>query len=373
MSLLVPRRLTLAVAAFGAAAALTGCEIPATQKDQSGYRGTGMVNVQNPRIVTDKAAANAIPAGLAPAPAVGPPAGAIYQNVQVLGSLSVPQFARLMVGITAWVSPQQGCNYCHEGNNLASDALYTKVVARRMLQMTQHINADWQSHVVKTGVTCYTCHHGQPVPTGLWSAPVQSVRARHAGNLAGQNLASPAVNSSSLPFDPFTVFLQNANEIRVQSTTALPTGNYSSIKQTEWTYALMMHMSQSLGVNCTYCHNSRAFNNWQESRVQRTTAWHGIRMVRGLNVDYIEPLTSVFPANRLGPAGDLPKVACETCHKGVYKPLLGVSMLQDYPELAAPLPPYVKPEAAPVDGAAPAPAEGAPATPTPEVASTPAT
>jgi len=35
----------------------------------------------------------------------------------------------------------------------------------------------------------------------------------------------------------------------------LPSGNRSSIKQTEWTYSLMIHMSESLGVNCTYCHN----------------------------------------------------------------------------------------------------------------------
>ena len=35
-----------------------------------------------------------------------------------------------MAAITAWVSPKEGCNYCHEGADLASDAKYTKVVAR---------------------------------------------------------------------------------------------------------------------------------------------------------------------------------------------------------------------------------------------------
>ena len=35
--------------------------------------------------------------------------------------------------------------------------------------------------------------------------------------------------------------------------------NRSSLKQTEHTYGLMMHMSDSLGVNCTYCHNTRSF------------------------------------------------------------------------------------------------------------------
>ena len=52
----------------------------------------------------------------------------------------------------------------------------------------------------------------------------------------------------------------------------------------------MMHMSQSLGVNCTYCHNTRSFASWDASTPQRATAWYGIRMVRDLNNDYLDPL-----------------------------------------------------------------------------------
>ena len=58
------------------------------------------------------------------------------------------------------------------------------------------------------------------------------------------------------------------------------------IKQTEWTYALMIIISQALGVNCTYCHNTRSFAEWDASTPQRTTAWYGIRMVRDLNNNY---------------------------------------------------------------------------------------
>ncbi len=57
-------------------------------------------------------------------------------------------------------------------------------------------------------------------------------------------------------------------------------------------------------------------------------------MVRALNTTYLEPLKTTFPAERLGPEGDAPKAGCATCHQGVNKPLNGVSMLQDYPELA---------------------------------------
>ena len=136
-----------------------------------------------------------------------------------------------------------------------------------------------------------------------------------------------------MPYDPFAAFLSQKNEIRVVSNTALPAGNRSSIKQTEWTYGLMVHMSESLGVNCSYCHNSRAFADWNQSTPQRAVSWHGIRMVQELNGGYLDPLASVLPADRKGPMGDSLKVNCATCHQGAYKPLLGASMLKDYPEL----------------------------------------
>jgi photosynthetic reaction center cytochrome c subunit len=56
-------------------------------------------------------------------------------------------------------------------------------------------------------------------------------------------------------------------------------------------------------------------------------------MVRSLNQNYLLPLEGVFPKERLGPLGDVPKLACATCHQGAAKPLLGVSMVKDYPEL----------------------------------------
>jgi photosynthetic reaction center cytochrome c subunit len=244
-----------------------------------------------------------------------------------------------MVAITQWVAPEQGCAYCHAaGEDLSSDSLYTKVVARRMLQMTQHINTASKNHVGATGVTCYTCHRGQPVPANIWFTDPGPATARGvAGNRAGQNAPAPQVGLTSLPFDPFTPFLEQRNPIRVVSTAALPEGNRQSIKQTEWTYALMMHMSDALGVNCTFCHNTRSFASWDASTPQRTTAYYGIATVRDLNANYLDPLRKAYPPHRLGPGGDAPKVNCTTCHQGAYKPLYGANMLKDYPELGAPV------------------------------------
>jgi len=319
---------------------LTGCEKPPAKSTQWGYRGTGMVDVEHPATIEANFAANKIPDAIPPADPTGPRASTVYKNVQVLGDLSAGQFTRVMLSISNWVAPQQGCAYCHNLANFADDSLYTKVVARRMLQMTRHINSDWKDHVQATGVTCYTCHRGNPVPAYVWFKDEGPRTAKgYLGDRMGIGSPKPSIGMSSLPFDPFTNYLENKENIRMAATTALPTGeDRQSIKQTEWTYALMMHFSKSLGVNCTYCHNSRAFADWKQSTPQRVTAWYGIRMVRDLNNDYMKPLTAVFPAHRLGPTGDVAKAYCSTCHQGIYKPLYGVSMAKDYPELQGPSP-----------------------------------
>ena len=337
-------KVTLAVGALAILAGITGCSRPPVESVQRGYRGLGMVELYNPRTLPTQVAQNQAPPALPAAATGGPAASAVFKNVQVLGDLEVGEFTRLMVAMTNWVAPQQGCAYCHADGDLASDALYTKVVARRMLQMTQQINTNWKSHVASTGVTCYTCHRGQAVPANLsfdgGGGPKQA--RGMTGNRAGQNWPAPMIGLTSLPYDPFTPFLDQGNEIRVVSTTALPSGDHKSIKQTEWTYALMMHMSQSLGVNCTYCHNTRSFAAWDASTPQRAVAWYAIRTVRDLNKNYLDPLASVLPPNRHGPLGDGPKVNCATCHNGVFKPLFGANMLKDYPELGAQQPAPVK-------------------------------
>lgn len=312
-------------------------ERPPVVAIQKGYRGTGMQEVFQPARLQASLVANQVPD---PEPTVDPagtPSSQAYQNVQVLKNVDSNEFLRLMTSITNWVSPQQGCGYCHNVENMADDSLYTKKVARRMLQMVQHINSQWQTHVVGTGVTCYTCHRGNPVPANVWFA--DPGRAHFNGLVQAYSSmaqANPSVGYSSLPSDVFTPFLQEDNSIRVEAKSDLPGGDYSSIKQTEWTYGLMFHFSSSLGVNCTYCHNSRQFADWSQSTPQRSTAWYGIRMVRDLNNEYLASLHGVFPEPRLGPTGDVAKVNCATCHQGVYKPLYGVSMLKDYPELATP-------------------------------------
>lgn len=334
-----------ASAAVLTAALLSGCDIPPQESVQRGYRGTGMEAIYSPEALQELVAANQVPDAIPAVSSEGPKAGDIYQNVQVLGHLSVGEFTRLMAAITEWVSPEQGCNYCHvPGEGFETDTLYTKKVSRVMIAMTQNANENWDAHVGGAGVTCYTCHRGNNVPEYVWTI---GVPPRHASAHVHQMQNVAHQESSvytSLPIDPFTPYLLEDNAARAQGNTALPTGHEESIQTTEHIYSLMMHYSDALGVNCTHCHNSRAFGSWEESNSERVKAWHGQQMVKEMNNAYINPTNDWLPAYRQGPLGDAQKVNCETCHQGAYQPLLGANMLADYPNLSA-----LAPAAAPAE------------------------
>ena len=328
---------TAPLLALGGALLLGGCfEAPPVESRQIGADGVGMQTIQNPDLLEGLIPLNKLPEPLAQVSQEGPKAKDIYQNVQVLGDLSVAEFTRTMQSITDWVAPDAGCAYCHVGNNFASDEIYTKVVSRRMMQMTQNINSQWDSHVGNTGVTCLTCHRGLPVPPYIWfQEPDLNRQGGFAANSYGQNHANMRLGSISMLDDPFSRYLTaEPAPIRVIAKDALPISDVRSnlsTQDTENTYSLMIHMSTSLGQNCTYCHNTRAFSDWEQSPPARMTAWHGLQMVPALNNAYLEPLGPVYPMSRMGPLGDAPKVNCTTCHQGLALPFYGVSMLDDYP------------------------------------------
>ena len=319
---------------------LGGCDLGPKVSTQTGYRGTGLQQITD---VAHSAKTNAIPAPPYPLPPDGGPlASSSYTNLKVLGGVSKDRFDHLMAEMNQWVAPPaEGCNYCHNPQDMASDEKYTKVVARRMLQMTQNINSRWSSHVQTTGVTCYTCHRGNGVPEYRWALAEGTPNPGSIlGNKHGQDSPDPNVGYSSLPYDPFARYLDGKAQIRVAGSSAYPSpGSRATIRDTEETYGLMMSISTALGVNCTYCHNTQSFRAWNLSRAQRGTAYYGIRMVRDVNENYLTSLQTVFPANRKGPRGDVYKVNCSTCHQGASKPLNGVSMIGQAPVLRGSAPP----------------------------------
>lgn len=318
-----------------AALALVACEPGPKTLEQSGYRGTGMaqVNLDSAAIVAEVPAP---PYDLPPPGEVT--AGEAYENVQVLANVSREEFDYFMAAITEWVSPEEGCNYCHNPANMASDEVYTKAVARSMIQMNQKVNTSWDSHVKDTGVTCWTCHRGNPVPENYYTlagAPSGNPIER---KVSGQNMPVPASAFSSLPYESFGSYfgsdLGEPMSVRVSGVSMHPQEDHEvTTMEAEQTYGLMLHFSESLGVNCVHCHNSQNFADWSISGPARVQAWHGVQMVRDVNDGYISPLAGIFPENRLGAEGDPFKVQCGTCHQGQNKPMGGVSMVADYPAL----------------------------------------
>ncbi|MEN3792983.1 photosynthetic reaction center cytochrome PufC [Fulvimarina sp. MAC3] len=258
-----------------------------------------------------------------------------YENVEVLGDLSEGEFTRLMLAITEWVSPDQGCEYCHNvEEGFASDSVYTKVVARQMLEMTRNINTNWPEHVAPAGVTCYTCHRGQNVPAQSWYDQKEPDGSQFLGKPRPWYLEAKTIRQffPSVPYakylgkDPATANIQSRDPLVSTSGKA-----EVALEQTaENLYLFMMQQSNALGVNCTYCHNSRAFWDWSQSTPFRWIAYWGIRMSRQINVEYIEPLKDVFPPERLGPLGDPAKVHCGTCHRGEPQPLQGYELMHSF-------------------------------------------
>lgn len=311
---------------------LAGCELGPKESRQDGYRGTGMAETSLIGAALDEEVP-APPYDL-PADTGGPRASEVYENVQILNDVSADEFNYLMAAITEWVAPEEGCNYCHNPADMASDELYTKQVARQMLAMTRSLNADYSDHVAQTGVTCYTCHRGQNIPEYAWTTASPARSSIVGLHPNGQNQPNAIVGYASLPTDFYERYLAgDTRTARIQNDSMHPTGNTDTIKDAEDTYAMMMHISSSLGVNCVACHNSRSFGEWSASSAKRSVAWHGIQMVRNTNDTYVEPLAPLFPASRLGPNGDPLKVNCSTCHQGNNKPLGGVAMVQDYTAL----------------------------------------
>lgn len=313
---------------------LGACELAPKVSSQNGYSGTGMDQI----VLASDLETEDVPAPPYELPTGGgETAGEAYENVQVLANVSREEFDYTMAAITAWVAPDEGCNYCHNPANLASDEVYTKVVARRMIQMNQALNSDWDAHTGKAGVTCWTCHRGNNIPEAYWSNAAEPESRGAAAVRQGQNMPTANTAYASLPGNFAARYLArqaDADKIKVSSATLYPTSaNTLSTMEAEPTYSLMNHMSKSLGVNCTFCHNTQAFREWKLSTPQRATAWHGIRMVGDVNETYITPLQSVFPANRLGTEGDPFKVNCTTCHQGKNKPMGGAQMAKDYPAL----------------------------------------
>lgn len=275
------------------------------------------------------------------------PAREVFQNVQVLSDIDAGAFMRLQHALTAWVAPEQGCSFCHAGTNYAAEDNPRKQAARAMLRMVRQVNSEPSGHVGQLGVTCYTCHQGQPVPPDAWRpGPAQ----RQVAQVARQDQWNETASNvhDFFPDAGYAQYLLQDTPGLAQAREVRAPAQVASAIEVARLYEVMMQMSDGIGVGCVHCHNSRAFTDWQQSSPARWAGFSGIQLTRTLNRDVLLPLAAELAQLRPHPGvplspnmpdvdarwrGGNALVTCATCHHGQPMPLRGADLLADHPAL----------------------------------------
>lgn len=81
-------------------------------------------------------------------------------NLKVLKASTRGEVRQVMRTFTTGLGVQ--CNYCHSGDDFASDDNPMKETTRRMIKLTRKINEEFPD--AKMHVSCYTCHRGETDP-----------------------------------------------------------------------------------------------------------------------------------------------------------------------------------------------------------------
>jgi photosynthetic reaction center cytochrome c subunit len=79
------------------------------------------------------------------------------KNLQILK----PEDIRPVMGAMKGALGQK-CEFCHVEGDFASDQKHEKLVARKMIEMVNEVNAKFSDS--KVHVSCYTCHRGKTEP-----------------------------------------------------------------------------------------------------------------------------------------------------------------------------------------------------------------
>jgi photosynthetic reaction center cytochrome c subunit len=115
-----------------------------------------------------------------------------------------------------------------------------------MLEMTQHINADWKTHVARPASPATPATAAAGAGQGVVAPePQKHASASWSAASRGQNTGRRrVVGLASLPYDPFTPYLSKAQPIRERRRPRCRTATVSFDQAAEFTYGLMMHMSR---------------------------------------------------------------------------------------------------------------------------------
>ncbi len=205
-------------------------------------------------------------------------------NVQVLAGMTSAQI---------WTYMQQyvsgalgvGCQYCHNIQNFASDEYPQKIAARNMLYLVSDVNAqyivnlpNWRGNYVQ----CATCHNN--APNNLESFGVQFIKsvpdilvtvdpldengvAITDPALKPEALQQPISLQDSVLYYIYNYFVWSPFDPNVpesgRGALALTYDGGRTQEQVTINQNVMNYQAWSLGVGCTYCHNSRNFVGYE--------------------------------------------------------------------------------------------------------------
>ena len=137
----------------------------ATKQMQTGPRGTGMHVSEfiNEVETADPTIADYLEAGDITEEMTAAVSDAALANVPPsLAGISPEDYAQLVAAMRSWTGIP---DLMEDPEN------YQTAVAYSMVEMVQNINENWIGHVqanAEVGVTCYTCHRGEAVPSEIW-------------------------------------------------------------------------------------------------------------------------------------------------------------------------------------------------------------
>lgn len=172
------------------------------------------------------------------------------QNVKVLTGMTTTEIWTFMTSYMAG-GLQVDCTYCHDINNFAAEGaaeIGDEEVATRKdtallhLEMVADLNQNWITQLAEVEtkqpsgaqIICATCHLGDPLPVS-WPDELHALP-----------------NDFRLPLDDLDVLLLAGKQDQI---------SLDTVQNNQHT---MFHISDSLGVGCTHCHNSRYFPDWDQ-------------------------------------------------------------------------------------------------------------
>lgn len=291
-------------------------------------------------------------------------------NVQVLVGMSSAQI---------WTYMQQyvsgalgvGCQYCHNINNFASDEYPQKIAARNMLRLVRDVNAEfivnlpnWQGNYVQ----CATCHNNAPNNLEGFGAqfinsvpPIKvTVDPLDANGMAILDPAQKpeAIREPVLLKDAILFYIYNYQVWKPfdpndpesgRGSLALTYDGGRTQDQVTINQNVMNYQAWSLGVGCTFCHNSRnfvayelnpagdnvlnplyAYNKLKAQRMLLLTTWLAENWPRYGAIAKPEIPTgsgaaSRYSYQRLGDGQIYNVPGCYTCHQGNNIPLASIN------------------------------------------------